>query len=171
MKKRMWIAFLVVVTLGLAIQAFAESAGPVVGSNAPQFSLKNLAGNNVGLRQVVGENKVTLVNFWATWCPPCRKEIPELNKIYSNYRNKSVEILGVNLQEDAQTLASFVANNEMKFPVLLDIDGKIGEKYRVYYIPTTFVLDRKGKIREIIQGGASYERLKDAIERTLKEGA
>lgn len=171
MKRRRSIVFLAFIMMGLAIQVFAESPEPVVGANAPQFSLKSLLGSNVNLRQTVSDNNVTLVNFWATWCPPCRKEIPELNKVYNEYRKKKVEILAVNLQEDSETLASFVKSNQMKFPILLDTDGSLGEKYRVYYIPTTFVLDRKGKIREIIQGGASYERLKGIIERILKEGA
>lgn len=171
MKRRWLLVGLVIVMFGLTLTVYGDSSSPRIGNNAPNFALKDLEGKTVGLRTVTGTHKVTLVNFWATWCPPCRKEIPDLNAIYNDYKNKSVEILAVNLQEDGDALLAFVQSNKMKFPVLMDQDGKVGERYRVYYIPTTFVLDQKGKIREIIQGGASYTRLKNAIENVLKEGA
>jgi peroxiredoxin len=154
----------------MAINVDASSkVGPRVNAFAPGFYLKSTQDETVTLKRVIAANKVTLVNFWATWCPPCRKEIPDLNRIYREFNKLGVEILAVNLQEDSEAVKAFKRENKMEFPILLDSEGKVGGNYQVYYIPTTFVIDRSGRIREIIQGGTSYTRLKEVISSLLKE--
>lgn len=162
---------LVVGSLGWAMgRVEAKNNAPVLNSYAPEFTLKDIHGKTVALKDVIRSHKVTLINFWATWCPPCRGEIPELNRVYAGYASKSVAILGVNLQEDQHTLQSFAAQNSMKFTILQDLDGKIGGIYQVYYIPETFIIDRSGKIRQVIQGGTTFDTLKNTIAHLLKEG-
>jgi cytochrome c biogenesis protein CcmG/thiol:disulfide interchange protein DsbE len=147
----------------------AKASAPIVNRPVPEFTLKSLQNDSVALKDVYRQHKVTLLNFWATWCPPCRDEIPDLNRIYNAYRSKSVEILGVNLQESPGVLRKFVKANNMRFPVLMDTDGKIVQLYQIYYIPTTFIIDSKGKIRQIVQGGTTYEVLSKAIDSFLQE--
>ena len=164
------LVLLIVMVYTIVINVDADAkAGPSVNTLAPNFSLKSNHDENISLKRVVAANEVTLVNFWATWCPPCRKEIPDLNRIYGEFRKRGVEILAVNLQEDPETVKTFVRENKMEFPILFDNEGKVGRNYQIYYIPTTFVLDNSGRIREIIQGGASYARLKGVISSLLKE--
>lgn len=147
----------------------AQAKAPEKGAVAPQFVLKDLKENTVSLRHVYSQNKVTLVNFWATWCPPCRMEIPDLNRLYSKYKHKSVEIIGVNLEKDPEAVAKFVAANQMKFPIVIDPQNQVATKYQVFGIPTTYVLDQNGRIRHVIQGAASYQKLQAVVEEVLKE--
>jgi len=148
----------------------AKTYEPAVNAYAPDFTLNDLQGKKVSLRSVASSHKVTLINFWASWCPPCRGEIPELNRIYADYSAKSLAILGVNIQDDLRTLKPFVREKAMKFPVLQDLDGRVSNLYQVYYIPETFVVDRSGKIRRIIRGGTTYSALKSIVGNLLREG-
>ena len=145
-----------------------EQIGTTVGKIAPGFTLLNLNGTNISLEESLQNNKVTVVNFWATWCPPCRGEIPEFVRFYQEYRKKSVEILAINEGENQKTVKDFAQRNKMKFPVLLDVSGRVGGEYQVQFIPITFILDRKGRIREVIPGSTSYGRLKKAVDAVLR---
>jgi peroxiredoxin len=160
---------LFIIVWGLSTVAAASKTGTAVGDIAPGFTLQNLDGKQVALQDVVGRNKVTLVNFWATWCPPCRAEIPELVDFYKKYQNKGVTVLAVNLQQDAATVSKLAGQMGMNFPILLDRDGSVGGKYQVYYIPTTFILDRTGTIRAAIQGGTNFATLESKVAALLKE--
>ena len=96
-------------------------------------------------------------------------EIPDLNRLYSKYKHKSVEIIGVNLEKDPEAVAKFVAANQMKFPIVIDPQNQVATKYQVFGIPTTYVLDQNGRIRHVIQGAASYQKLQAVVEEVLKE--
>jgi peroxiredoxin len=120
------------------------------GRAAPDFRLEKLDGGTLRLSDLQG--KAVLVNFWATWCQPCRSELPHLVAAYDRYRQEGLEIVAVNLQEDKDTIASFVEEFGMQFPVVIDRSGDVAEEYRVIGIPTSFFIDRSGIVRSIYTG-------------------
>lgn len=144
-------------------------SGIAIGSRAVDFELPDLDGKTVKLLEVVGKNQVTIVNFWATWCPPCRGEIPDLIRVYQKYSAQRVTILGVNLQEEPAQVKDFAKKNRMNFPILTDTAGKAAKIYNVYAIPTTFVLDAKGVIRHKIEGSTTSKVLEAKVKDVLQE--
>ncbi len=122
----------------LAIVQFDEKI------KAQNFILKDLDGNDVGLEDHRG--KIILINFWATWCLPCRVEMPSMEKLYTRYKNDDFTILAIDLQEDADSVKAFKEQYKLNFPILLDSDGSVGEFYGVFSIPTTYLVDREGYI-------------------------
>ncbi len=145
----------------------ADKTGPYNGYFAPGFTLTDLNGNKVELKKTISQNKVTIVNFWATWCPPCRREIPEFVEFNKKYATKKVKILAVNLGDEPQVVSDFAKKSDMVFPVLTDTTGKIGNLYQVYAIPTTFIIDRKGKIQATIKGSTSLTDLEAKVKPLL----
>ena len=122
---------------------------------APDFTLKNLQGKEVGLKEFRG--KVVLLNFWATWCSPCRVEIPSMVELYSKYKGRGLEIIGVNLDQLGKSeVEKFSREHKMNFPVLLNPSGNVASLYGVRAIPTTFFLDRNGKISGKISGAVDW---------------
>ena len=164
------IAFVFVIGLWLtqASQASRET-GSAIGKMAPNFDLPDLNGHNNSLQETESKNKVTLLNFWATWCPPCRREIPEFVSFYEKYANAKVAILAVNVQEDPGQVNRFATKAGMKFTVLTDQAGKVAGIYQIYAIPTTFIIDHKGKICEKIEGSTTMETLTEKVNALLKE--
>jgi peroxiredoxin len=129
---------------------------PKEGYLAPQFSLYDLKGRQVTLNDYRG--KVVLLNFWATWCAPCRREIPSLKKLYRMRKDEGFEIVAVNTERaSVSKVASFVEKYGMSFPILLNPQGDVGTTYRVRAIPTSFLLDKNGVIRWVIVGGREWE--------------
>ncbi len=172
MKKVLFILALVAVVAVVGYgfsHTLAAKTGPAVGNVAPEFTLPDLNGKNVSLQKVIAANKVTLVNFWATWCPPCRAEIPELETFYQAYAKQQVALLGVNLQQQPAEVRNFVSRNKMSFPVLTDTSGAVGNTYQIYAIPTTFIIDQAGKIRAKIEGSTDLNTLKNKVLPLLKE--
>ncbi len=119
------------------------------------FSLPTLSGETRSLSSYKG--KVVLLNFWATWCPPCRAEMPSMEKLYASLKGKDFEILAVNLQEDPKTVRDFVTKNGYTFPILLDSDGRTGSVYGVRGIPTTYVIDKEGFVLGGTVGGKEWD--------------
>lgn len=109
---------------------------------APDFSLKRLNGSEVRLEDLRG--KLVFLNFWATWCPPCRAEMPSMEKLYTEFGDRDFVMLAVNLRENAERVATFKRRLELSFPILLDSDGTIGLTYGVRSIPTTYLIDQNG---------------------------
>ncbi len=109
----------------------------------PEFTLKDLSGKSWTFSELRG--KVVLVNFWATWCPPCRKEMPDLETLYGRFGSKGLVILGIS-DEEAAKVAPFVSDRKVSFPVLLDPGRKVNEMFVVEGIPKSFVYDRDGKL-------------------------
>lgn len=140
------------------------NAAAAVGSPAPDFELKNLAGDDVTLADYKGD--VVVVNFWATWCPPCRAEMPGIQAVYDTYKAQGLTVLAVNAQEDQDTIQSFVMETGFTFPILPDPYGQAIREYGVRSFPATFIIDREGRIDTIHQGQITPEDL-EAIVRPL----
>ncbi|MFD1177900.1 TlpA family protein disulfide reductase [Paenibacillus puldeungensis] len=135
------------------------------GKLAPDFILTNLKGEPVKLSDYKG--KKVLINFWATWCPPCQAEMPHMQKIYANYESKDVVVLGVNLsftEKGSDSVQAFVDEQGISFPIVLDKEGNVAELYQVSAYPTTYFVDGNGVIRERLQGAISYDRMKAAVK-------
>jgi cytochrome c biogenesis protein CcmG, thiol:disulfide interchange protein DsbE len=178
MKKRQYLFVLIIagiilvaVIAGVKIGVWrlaTDSAKPIEGYLAPNFTLPDLNGKKVDLKSVIAGNQVTLVNFWATWCPPCRMEIPEFVKFFRKYSSQRVTVLAVNLRDQPKTVKSFADKAGMKFPVLTDTTGKVGDLYQVVSIPNTFIIDRKGAIRAVVRGAVNLATLEEKVQPLLK---
>ena len=131
------------------------------------FSLPLLSGERTSLSSYRG--KVVLLNFWATWCPPCRAEMPSMEALYRRFKDQGLEILAVDIGEDS-AVQQYIQNNSFTFPVLLDGDGKVSSQYGIRAIPTTFIIDREGKIISMIRGGINWDdpKLTAAFDALLK---
>lgn len=112
--------------------------------SAVEFTLKSLDGEMVSLKDFRG--KVILLNFWATWCPPCKFEMPAMENLYKRYKDKGLEIVAVNLQEGADTVKRFMQKNGYTFTGLLDSNGDVSVAYNASYIPVTYIIDKNGKL-------------------------
>ncbi|MFH2102486.1 MAG: TlpA disulfide reductase family protein [Chloroflexota bacterium] len=108
---------------------------------APNFSLPNLDGDLISLSAQRGQ--VVVINFWATWCPPCRAEMPALQRIYSEYQDRGLIVLAINLtsQDRLNAINPFIQNNNLTFPILLDQEGIVSHLYKVTALPTTFFIN------------------------------
>jgi len=131
------------------VQVFDKPASP------PAFVLPLLSGWNASLASY--KSKVVLLNFWATWCPPCRSEMPSMEALYQRYKNQGLEILAVDLGEDTATVKQFISDNRYTFPVMLDSNGNVGNTYGVRGIPTTYIIDRQGMIIGIVNGAIHWD--------------
>ena len=149
----------------------SSSPSPREGFLAPDFTLDSLDGNKVTLSELRG--KVLVVNFWATWCLPCREETPALEKSYEQYKASGVIILGVNMtnQDVVSEVESFVQEFRLTYPILLDRDGSVSNTlYQVRGLPTTFFVNREGVIRTVLVGGPMSETfIRSKIEALLQE--
>lgn len=127
---------------------------PVAGvPPAPTLALPDMDGKTVDLAGYRG--KVVLVNFWATWCPPCRKEFPSLGRVRKLFKPADFEVLAVNVGEDPETVFSFAATPD--FPVLFDRDSQAMARWPVKGLPTTLVLDRQGRLALRAVGGREFD--------------
>lgn len=131
--------------------------------NAPDFTLKSLDGQTVKLSDSIG--KPVLINFWASWCGPCREEMPYLQKIYNDYKDTGLVFYLINIGESPDTINKFLKDNGYSMPVLLDSDKSVSQSYRITGIPETFFIDKNGIIRKWQIGAYPSAQ---AIEEDLK---
>jgi peroxiredoxin len=131
---------------------------------APDFRLASPNGTPITLSDLRG--KVVLLNFWATWCPPCTGEMPELEALYRRYGNaKDFVVVGVDLQEEPEAVAAFARRNNLTFPLLVDVDGRTSqEEYRVRALPASVIIDRKGRVRDRWVGALHPEAMLARLE-------
>ncbi len=115
------------------------------GRQAPDFALKSLAGENMRLSEYRGE--VVMINFWATWCGPCRQEMPLLDELYSRYERVGFRLLGVNIDDDPRRATEMARDLGISFPVLFDDRKEVSRLYQVEAMPVTVILDREGVVR------------------------
>jgi peroxiredoxin len=148
----------------------AEIRAPQTGFLAPDFSAKTLDGQTVRLSELRG--KVVLVNLWASWCPPCREEMPAIEHTYQAYKAQGFVVLAVDstVQDTLANAQAFVSANQLSFPILLDETGEITRLYRVQSLPTSFFIGTDGVIREVVVGGPMAQALLvSRVEKLLKE--
>jgi len=143
----------------------AASDVPEVGAIAPDFTLQDLNGDQVSLVDYRG--KVVLLNFWATWCPPCQHEVPMFVDMYEELKDDDFVILAVSIGEGKDKVSSFAAEKGMSFPVLLDSSKVVGRRYLVRAIPTSVVIDRFGVVRRIIVGMMQESQLRAELKDLL----
>jgi cytochrome c biogenesis protein CcmG, thiol:disulfide interchange protein DsbE len=132
---------------------------PAAGFVAPDFELVGIDGKTYRLSSLQG--KVILVNFWASWCPPCKAEMPAMESVFLKFKNQEFTILAVNAtHQDALTAAyQFSQDQDLTFPILLDKDGSVNRLYEINSLPTSFFIDRDGMIQDVIIGGPMSEAL------------
>lgn len=134
-------------------------------NKAPNFVLSDVDGEKFDLANYRG--KGVLINFWATYCPPCKKEMPYLEKAYSDYKNQGVEVLAVNVEEPLLVVNRFVAEKKLSFPILLDRHGDVAKSYEVLNLPTTFLVNSDGLIVDTVSGEMSEGSIHKYME-TIK---
>jgi len=147
-------------TLLVATPGLSEIPGGV--RKAPDFTLKSSTGNNVKLSELRG--RVVLVNFWATWCTPCKEELPFFNSLYRRYQNVGLEVLGVNVDKVSSQASQMSTALGLSFPVLFDPTGKTSNLYQIRTMPTTFVVAKDGTLRHVHWGFGPAERDRYELE-------
>jgi len=164
--KRTLVASALLVLIATFTQCARGPSGeeaPEVGRPAPNFKLSDLSGREVSLDQFRG--KIVMLDFWATWCGPCRLSMPMLERLQKEYP-KDMALLAINLAEPPDEVRSYVQRQNISSTVLLDQDGKVGEVYRSESIPMQVLIDQKGIVRRIAVGYSSRlgDQLRSAIE-------
>lgn len=150
----------------LAVISGAVGAATTAASGAPDFTLPSIDGPNLRLQEQRGQ--VVMINFWATWCGPCRVEMPHLARLYDKYRGSGFTVLAVNIDEDPYKAASLAKQLGMRFPVLLDREKKVSRLYDLSTMPSTILVDREGRVRYVHRGYRDgYEETYDRQIREL----
>lgn len=160
--QKMLSRFALVVSFGfLSLSAHADPA--------PDFTLQSNAGENVRLAEQRG--KVVMLNFWASWCGPCRKEMPLLDAMYQRYSSAGFVLYGVNVEEDNTDAKKLLKELGVTFPVLFDTESKASSLYNVDAMPTTVVIDKKGQVRYVNRGykDGDENKYRDQIRELIKE--
>lgn len=163
---RIWIGWATVIALTVAAAAFAQGLAP--GNTAPAFTAKDINGKTISMPKDF-KNKVVLLDFWATWCGPCRAEVPHLRDAYARYQKRGFEILSVSVDRDTNAARNYVKENKMTWRHVLDADnrGEASRLYKIEFIPTTVLLD--GSTGKVIATGLRGEALGQAVDKALKE--
>ena len=157
---------------GLALTVLATSslaASDLTGKPAPDFALKSSTGANLRLSEYRGD--VVMINFWATWCGPCRQEMPLLDQLYSRYQRVGFSLLGVNIDDDSSRAMDMIHELGVSFPVLFDARKEVSKLYDVDAMPVTVLVDREGNVRHVHKGyKPGYEEIYlDQIRSLLRE--
>jgi len=144
--------------LDTEVEGFSSRpSGPKIGSPAPNFALQDLDDNLVNLEEAIG--KVVLLNFWATWCGPCKVEMPSLERTYAEFKDEGFIVLAVDFDEPVEAVRAFKEELNLEFPILLDPGGEVQRTYRVLGYPTSVLIDREGLIHAIHVGIMSETQL------------
>jgi peroxiredoxin len=138
-------ASVAVTLLAMSSAPAGETSGP-----APNFSLPAMSGGEVSLSDLKGQ--VVMLNFWATWCGPCRQEMPHLEELYQRYSDLGFTLLGVNVEDDSSGAGKFLAATPVSFPILFDPTSQVSELYDVVAMPSTVLVDREGNVRFVHHG-------------------
>jgi peroxiredoxin len=142
-----------------------DSNVPVKGQPAPDFALRDASGKLVKLSDFRG--KVVFVNFWASWCVPCRKEMPDIQSVYDEKKSQGLEVLAVNWEDSADTASGFLASRNLTLPLLLDRAGRIYDQYKLQGLPDSFFIDREGNLAALQYGPLTRDKM---IERLKTAG-
>ncbi len=147
-----------VVLCSLSLAAIGPANAAAGGGPAPNFTLKSLSGKNLKLSEMAGN--VVMINFWASWCGPCREEMPLLNALHNKYEPLGFTVLGVNVEEQTDNARGFLKDFPVDFPVLLDNMNQVSKLYKVIAMPTTVIVDRDGNMRFLHKGYKSGDEKK-----------
>jgi peroxiredoxin len=158
--------------VALVFTVFAASSlasSGMEGNPAPDFALKSSTGQNLRLSEFRGD--VVMINFWATWCGPCRQEMPHLDDLYARYQRVGFNLLAVNIDDDSSRAMDMIEELGVNFPVLFDARKQVSELYEVEAMPVTVIVDREGKVRHVHHGyKPGYENMYlDQIRSLLRE--
>lgn len=153
----------------LSFIAFIFCAGASQAAPAPDFTLKSESGDNVRLSEQRG--KVVMLNFWASWCGPCRQEMPLLDDMYKRYNKAGFMFYAVNVEQDTVAAKKLIKDLGVSVPVLYDPDSKVSKLYNVDAMPTTVVIDKKGEVRYVNRGYKSGDenKYRDQIKELIRE--
>ncbi|TQV86579.1 TlpA family protein disulfide reductase [Aliikangiella coralliicola] len=167
MKKRTVFGFKAFLTGLMLVACSTLSAADKVA--APDFTLKSLTGENLRLSDFRGQ--VVLLNFWASWCGPCRQEMPILDEIHKKYEPLGFAVLGVNVDLKSEKAIDYLRGTPVKFPILLDPKSKVSEQYSVSAMPSTAIIDRDGNVRYVHAGykTGDEEKYKNKIKELMRE--
>jgi peroxiredoxin len=157
LNKYFLLVVVILVFLGACDRSTQQSPIAAVGveDSAPDFTLNDLSGTEISLSDFHGQ--VVVVNFWATWCPPCRAEMPSMEKLYQTLKDQGLVILAVNIEPNGrQTVADFLARNPHTFPVLLDSQGVVQKRYGVFKFPESFVIRKDGTVDDKVVGAIDW---------------
>lgn len=152
--------FIIAISLPILFSFSSVAAGSweireIIGKEAPDFTLKDMADADVTLASFKG--KVIVMNFWATWCKPCKKEMPSLNELYNTYKDEGVVVLGISIDRSKKPILKFLKKTTVDFPILLDAQLIVkDELYKVFSLPTTFIIDRSGILEEYYRGEMNW---------------
>jgi len=150
-----------IVLLFTLLGGWASAAVPpweidgLLQKEAPPLDVVDLQGVRHTMRGLRG--KVVVINFWASWCPPCREEMPSLTRMYNTLKGKGVVLLAVSIDEDRNALEGFLRKTPLNFPVVHDSNGRWAAAYKVYTYPTTFIIDRYGVVRRYLLGSQEWD--------------
>ncbi|MEO5360001.1 MAG: TlpA family protein disulfide reductase [Nitrospirota bacterium] len=157
---------LLLATNAVAVPPAPWEADEIIGKTAPDFTLKTLDGKTFSLSSLKG--KAILINFWATWCPPCVEELPSMNKLYLKYKQNGFEVVAVDLDSSVAKVKQFIAKNPLNFVVALDPDKQVAKKlYKVTAQPTSFLINSEGKIIKKYLG--SIDWFDDSAQKEIQE--
>ncbi len=156
---------LVGAALTLAGPAFALQGG----SRAPEIGLSDLNGRSIRLARL--RNQVVLVDFWASWCAPCRQEMPVLNSLYAKYKAQGFTVIGVNLDRERRNMRGFLQRTRVAFPVVHDAEHRVASRYRPPKMPSSYLIDKNGLVRYVhagFRGKADAKKLEAEIRKLLR---
>ncbi|WP_205853833.1 redoxin domain-containing protein [Planococcus maitriensis] len=156
--------------LGSNVDFLPTDEGLARGELAPDFELTTLKGEEMRLSDYRG--KAVILNFWATWCPPCRAEMPHMQTFYEKQQDNDVEVVAVNLTTEDRGMAeieNFVEEFGLSFPIPMDVDGDIGALYQAFSIPTSYIIDKEGRVLHKIVGPMDEEMMNGFIDE-INEG-
>ncbi|HJP18552.1 MAG TPA: TlpA disulfide reductase family protein [Nitrospinota bacterium] len=162
---------IIIIVLAIIVSSLSsanEIKSLKIGQATPSFSLKNLeTGEKESLENY--KEKVLLINFWASWCIECVKEMPSLEQLYKSLKKHGFEVLGISTDLDEENVVYFLKEHPVSFPILLDLDNAVGLNYKLKFIPISFLLDKKHKIQNIFYGSKEWDKkeIRRLIEKLL----
>ena len=153
----------------ISLMCVSMTGGASIKGPAPNFTLKSVSGKNLKLSEMTGN--VVLINFWASWCGPCREEMPLLNALHKKYEPLGFTVLGVNVEEQADKAKGFLSDFPVDFPILLDNTNKVSKQYNVIAMPTTVLVDRDGNVRYLHEGykPGDEKKYRQMIKKLVRE--
>jgi peroxiredoxin len=137
-------------------------------ASAPDFTVPRLGSGSIGLKELGG--RLLFLNFWATWCVPCKDEMPSMERLYQRYKSRGLVVLGLSVDRNGPAVAPFVKRLGLTFPIGLDPDMAVADRYRVRALPASFLIDRNGNTVAVALGAREWDRkaARDVIEALLK---